>query len=242
MRQLDGITDSGHEIEQTQGDRTGRIGSLTCCNSWGCKESDMTEQKQMRMLKQIMVCQKDKVQGSILLNLSRLTSGESNGTPLLVCCFLKSQYDRAYFFLLPDFYIQYFKCCIIMHVISFLCLEIQVGFYCSGSFFLFIYLFQPLNVILKLMYWFHMPFFRRRQWQTTPVLLPGKSHGRRSLVGCSPWGREESDTTEQLHFHFSLSCIGEGNGNPLQCSCLENPREGEPGGLPSVGSHRVRHD
>ena len=60
----------------------------------------------------------------------------------------------------------------------------------------------------------------------TPVLLPGKSHGRRSLVGCSPWGRQESDTTEQLHFHFSLSCIGEGNGNPLQCSCLENPKDG----------------
>ena len=64
----------------------------------------------------------------------------------------------------------------------------------------------------------------RRQWQPTPVLLPGKSHGQRSLVGCSPWGREELDTTERLHFHFSLSCIGEGNGNPLQCSCLENPR------------------
>ena len=60
----------------------------------------------------------------------------------------------------------------------------------------------------------------------TPVLLPGKSHGRRSLVGCSPWGCEESDKTERLHFHFSLSCIGEGNGNPLQCSCLENPRDG----------------
>ena len=66
----------------------------------------------------------------------------------------------------------------------------------------------------------------RRQWQPTPVLLPGKSHGRRSLVGCSPWGREELDTTERLHFHFSLSCIGEGNGNLLQCSCLENPRDG----------------
>ena len=60
---------------------------------------------------------------------------------------------------------------------------------------------------------------------TTPVLLPGKSHGRRSLVGCSPWGCEESDMTERLHFHFSLSCIGEGNGNPLQRSCLENPRD-----------------
>ena len=64
------------------------------------------------------------------------------------------------------------------------------------------------------------------QWHPTPVLLPGKSHGWRSLVGCSPWGRSESDTTERLHFHFSLSCIGEGNGNPLQCSCLENPTDG----------------
>ena len=54
---------------------------------------------------------------------------------------------------------------------------------------------------------------------------PRKSHGWRSLVGCSPWGRKESDTTEQLPFHFSFSCIGEGNGNPLQCSCLENPRD-----------------
>ena len=66
----------------------------------------------------------------------------------------------------------------------------------------------------------------RRQWYPTPVLLPGKAHGWRSLVGCRPWGCKESDTTERLHFHFSLSCIGEGNGNPLQCSCLENPRDG----------------
>ena len=66
----------------------------------------------------------------------------------------------------------------------------------------------------------------RRQWHPTPVLLPGKSHGQRSLVGCSPWDRQESDMTERLHFHFSLSCIGEGNGNTLQCSGLENPRDG----------------
>ena len=64
-----------------------------------------------------------------------------------------------------------------------------------------------------------------RQWHPTPVLLPGKSHGWRSLVGCSPWGHEESDTTERLHFHFSISCIGEGNGTPLPYSCLENPRD-----------------
>ena len=70
----------------------------------------------------------------------------------------------------------------------------------------------------KLVYW-------RRQWHPTPVLLPGKSHGWRSLEGWSPWGRWGSDTTERIPFHFSLSCIGEGTGNPLQCSCLENPRD-----------------
>ena len=131
---------------------------------------------------------------------------------------------------------------------------------------------------------------RRRQCHPTPVLLPGKSHGWRSLVGCSPWGHKESDWTDRLHFNFSLSSIGEGNGTPLQYSFLENPMDGgawwaavhgvvksrnrlsdftftfhfhalekemetpssvlawripgmaEPGGLPSLGSHRVRHD
>ena len=72
------------------------------------------------------------------------------------------------------------------------------------------------------------------------------------LAWRNPWTKEpgwlqsmdskELDVTERLHFHFSLSCTGEGNGNPLQCSCLENPRDGEPGGLLSLGSHRVRHD
>ena len=82
--------------------------------------------------------------------------------------------------------------------------------------------------------------FWRRQWQPTPVLLPGKSHGcgQRSLVDYSPWGHEESDTTERLHFHFSLSCIGEGNGNPLQYSGLENPRDRR-AWLPSMELHRI---
>ena len=71
-----------------------------------------------------------------------------------------------------------------------------------------------------------MDMFWRRQWQPTSVLLPGKSQGWRSLVGCSQWGHEESDMTERLHIHFSLSCIGEGNGNLLQYSFLENPRDG----------------
>ena len=66
----------------------------------------------------------------------------------------------------------------------------------------------------------------RRQWQPTPVFLPGESLRQGSLVGWHLWGHTELDTTERLHFHFSLSCIGEGNGNPLQCSCLEDPRDG----------------
>ena len=68
-------------------------------------------------------------------------------------------------------------------------------------------------------------FWRNMRWRPTPVLLPGKPHGRRSLVGCSSWGRWRSDTTERLRFHFSLSRLGEGNSNPLQCCCLENPRD-----------------
>ena len=81
---------------------------------------------------------------------------------------------------------------------------------------------------------------RRRQWHPTPVLLPGNSHGRRSLVGCSPWGREKSDTTERVHFHLSLSCIGEGNGKTHSIVLAWRiPRTEEPGRLPSMGSHRV---
>ena len=95
--------------------------------------------------------------------------------------------------------------------------------------------YNVLNIILcaiqqVLVYLFYIKqcvYIRRRQWHPTPVLLPGKSNEQGSLVGCSPWGREELNMAEQLHFHFSLSCIGEGNGNPLQCSCLENPRDGK---------------
>ena len=80
------------------------------------------------------------------------------------------------------------------------------------------------------------------RWHPTPVLLPGKSHGQRSLVGCGPWGSKEPDTTERLLFHFSLSCIGEGNGAHSNVLAWRIPGTGEPGGLPSMGSHRVGHD
>ena len=82
----------------------------------------------------------------------------------------------------------------------------------------------------------------RRQWQPTPVFLPGESQGWGSLVGCSPWARKELGMTERLHFHFSLSCIGEGNGNPLQCSCLENPRDGGAWWAAIYGVTQSRHD
>ena len=84
---------------------------------------------------------------------------------------------------------------------------------------------SPVSPALQILYAIVKLNNQRRQWHPTPALLPGESHRWRNLAGCSPWGHEELDMTEQLHFHFSLSCIGEGNGDPLQCSCLENPSD-----------------
>ena len=85
-------------------------------------------------------------------------------------------------------------------------------------------------------------FHWRRQWQPTPVLLPGKSHGRRSLVGCSPWGCSESDMTEQLHFHFSLSSLEKEMATHTSILAWRIPGTAKPVRLPSMGSHRVGHD
>ena len=87
----------------------------------------------------------------------------------------------------------------------------------------------------------HLLNLWQMQWHPTPVLLPGKSHGWRSLVGCSLWGPSELDMSEPLHFHFSLSCIG-GHENPLQCSCLRNLRDGGAWWAAVYGPHRVRHN
>ena len=89
---------------------------------------------------------------------------------------------------------------------------------------------------------YYMPreHFQRRQWHPTPVLLPRKSHGRRSLVGCSLWGLEEWDTTERLHFHFHA--LEKEMATHSSVLSWRIPGMGEPGGLPSMGSHRVRHD
>ena len=82
---------------------------------------------------------------------------------------------------------------------------------------------------------------RRRQWQPTPVLLPGKSHGQRSLVGCSPWGWNRtrlSDFTFTFHFH----ALGREMATHSSVFPWRIPWTGEPGGLPSMGSHRVGHN
>ena len=84
----------------------------------------------------------------------------------------------------------------------------------------------------------YLVFFQRRQWHPTPVLLPGKSHEWRSLVGCSPWGPEKLDTTEGLHFH----ALEKEMATHSSVLVWRIPGKGEPGGLPSMGLHRVRHD
>ena len=78
----------------------------------------------------------------------------------------------------------------------------------------------------------------RRQWHPTPVLLPGKPHGRRSLVGCSPRGREESDTTERFTFNFPFHALEKEMATHSSILTWRIPGTGEPGGLPSMGSHR----
>ena len=84
-------------------------------------------------------------------------------------------------------------------------------------------------------------FIQRRQRQHTPVLLPGKSHGRRSLVGCSPWGHSELDTTERLHF-FHFHALEKEMATHPSFLAWRVPGTGEPDGLPSMGLHRVGHD
>jgi len=116
-------------------------------------------------------------------------------------------------FCIPSAFFFFFRLFYNWRIIALLC---GVGFCCTTTQISHNYIY---------IYIYISPPSWRRQWHPTPVLLPGKSHGRRSLVGYSPWGHEESDTTKRLPFHFSLSCFGEGNGNPLQCSCLENPRD-----------------
>ena len=90
--------------------------------------------------------------------------------------------------------------------------------------------------------WLPMNRVRRRQWHPTPVLLPGESHGRSSLEGCSPWGRWGSDATERLTFTFHFHALEKEMATHSSVLAWRIPGTGEPGGLPSMGSHRVGHD
>ena len=83
---------------------------------------------------------------------------------------------------------------------------------------------------------------QRRQWHPTPVLLPGKSHGQRSLVGCSPWGRWESTRLSDFTFTFHFHALEKEMATHSSVLAWRIPGTGEPGGLPSMGSHRVGHD
>ena len=83
---------------------------------------------------------------------------------------------------------------------------------------------------------------RRRQWHPRPVLLPGKSHGQRSLIGSSAWGHKELDMTERLHFHIHFHALEKEMATRSSLLARRVPGTGEPGGLPSMGSHRVGHD
>ena len=99
--------------------------------------------------------------------------------------------------------------------------------------------FLPTASLIEIFYL--LAFERRRQWHPTLVLLPGKSHGRRSLVGCSPWDCKESDTTERLHFpHFHA--LEKEIATHSSVLGWRIPGTAEPGGLRSMGSHRVGHD
>ena len=82
----------------------------------------------------------------------------------------------------------------------------------------------------------------RRQWHPTPVLLPGKSHGLSSLVGCSPWGRESRTQLSDFTFTFHFHALEKEMATHVSVLAWRIPGMGEPGGLPSMGSHRVWHD
>ena len=83
---------------------------------------------------------------------------------------------------------------------------------------------------------------RRRQWHPTPVLLPRKSHGWRSLVGCSPWGRQSRTRLSNFTFTFHFPALEKEMATHSNVLAWRIPGTGKPSGLPSMGSHRVRHD
>ena len=98
------------------------------------------------------------------------------------------------------------------------------------------------SLLLKFLFDFCTLQLYIRQWHPTPAILPGKSHGQRDLVGCSPWGREESDLTEQFPFYFLLSALEKEMA--IHCSNLawKIPWMEEPDRLQSMRLQRVGQD
>ena len=94
----------------------------------------------------------------------------------------------------------------------------------------------------QLSLWSNLHICRRRQWHPTPVLLPGKSHGWRSLVGYSPWVAKSRTRLSDFTFTFHFHALEKEMATHSSVLAWRIPGTGEPGGLPSVGSHRVRHD
>ena len=103
--------------------------------------------------------------------------------------------------------------------------------------------FKSINSLaLSFLYSPTLTSIRRRQWHPTPVLLPGKSHGQRSLVGCSPWGCKESDMVSDFTFTFHFHVLEKEMATHSSVLAWRIPGTGQPSGLPSMGSHRVGHD
>ena len=101
---------------------------------------------------------------------------------------------------------------------------------------------KNLHVDMVCLYLLIQSIYWRRQWHPTPVLLPGKSHGRRSLVGCSPWGHQSRTRLNNFTFTFHFHALEKEMATHSSVLAWRIPGTGKPGGLPSMGSHRVGHD
>ena len=114
---------------------------------------------------------------------------------------------------------------------------------------------NPLGLGARLLELFMLGFFerisffnltasvkRRRQWHPTPVLLPGKSHGQKSLVRCSPWGPKSRTRLSDFTFAFHFQSLEKEMATHSSVLAWRILGMGEPGRLPSMWSHRVRHD
>ena len=204
----------GRESEWTPGVGDGQ-GGLACCDSWGRKESDMTE---WLIWSDLSICDtSESIPRSktkeIFCFLTYYFSFTLTGIQLII--FWWALYDYFCWLTFLSFK-QFTTSCKLRSLTTHILCQ---------------YVPNREKLVLLASLWiplFRPPLSTHTEKAMAPLssTLAWKIPWTESLVGCSPWGRWESDTTERLHFHFSLSCIGEGNGNPLQCSCLENPRYG----------------